>query len=103
MRTWPYWHFGAYAQARRGGLISQTFPRDVPGTFRVRMRADARIPATPSHLFEKPYLFDYRTFGFAYDHVLVRTGETKGRDRFPEFPYQLVFEAPPWQLWRAIP
>jgi hypothetical protein len=101
MRTRPYWHFGAYAQARRGGLLSYTFPR-VFRNLPVRMRADVQIPPTPPYLFEKPYHFDYRTFGFFYDHVLVRTGETRGRDRFPEFPYQLVFEAPPWQLWRAI-
>lgn len=100
MRTRPYWHFGAYAQARRGGLLSYTFPR-VFRNLPVRMRADVPIPPTPTYLFEKPYHFDYRAFGFFYDHVLVRTGETKGRDRFPEFPYQLVFEAPPWQLWRA--
>ncbi len=102
MRTRPYWHFSAYAQARRGGLIAQSFPRmfrSIP----VRLRADVRLPDSPTSLEAKPYLFDYRAFGFAYDHVLVRTGETRGRDRFPEFPYQLVFEAPPWQLWRALP
>ena len=100
MRTKPYWHFGAYAQARRGGLLSYSFPR-VYRNLPVRMRADAPVPESPANLFTKPYLFDYEAFGFAYDHVLVRTGETKGRDRFPVFPYQLVFEAPPWQLWRA--
>jgi arylsulfatase A-like enzyme len=102
MRTKPYWHFGAYAQARRGGLLAQSFPRmfwNIP----VRMRADAHVPVSPVSLEAKPYLFDYQTFGFAYDHVLVRTGETKGRDRFRVFPYQLVFEAPLWQVWRALP
>ena len=99
MRTWPYWHFAAYAQARRGGLIAQSFPRmfwNLP----VRVREDARIPASPSVLFAKPQLFDYASFGFFYDVVLVRTGETKGRDRFAEFPYARSFEAPPWQLWK---
>jgi len=101
MRTMPYWHFGAYAQTRRGGLLAQSFPkmfRNIP----VRMRADAQVPDSPASLESKPYLYDYQAFGFAYDQVLVRTGKTKGRDRFPVFPYQLVFEAPPWQLWRAI-
>ena len=102
MRTQPYWHFGAYAQARRGGLLAYTFPR-VFRNLPLRMRDDVQIPRTPPQLFERAYLFDYRAFGYAYDHVLVRTGETKGRDRFPEFPYQLVFEAAPWQLWRALP
>jgi hypothetical protein len=101
MRTKPYWHFGAYAQARRGGC-SHTFPR-IFRNLPVRMRADLPIPETPIGLDAKPYLFDYQAFGYAYDHVLVRMGETKGRDRFPEFPYQLVFEAAPWQLWRALP
>jgi type IV secretory pathway VirJ component len=102
MRTHPYWHFGAYAQARRGGLLVYTFPR-VFKNLPVRMREDAQIPPTPSRLFERASLFDYRAFGYAYDHILVRAGETKGRDNFPEFPYQKVFEAPPWQLWRAAP
>jgi hypothetical protein len=99
MRTKPYWHFAAYAQARRGGLVAQTFPAmfwNLP----VRLREDAGLPATPAVLFAKPYLFDYERFGYAYDHVLVRQGETEGRDRFARFPYRLVFEAPPWQLWR---
>ena len=63
-----------------------------------------RTPTSPPRrrvLFAKPYLFDYASFGYFYDHVLVRTGETKGRDHFAEFPYELVFEAPPWQLWEA--
>jgi hypothetical protein len=101
MRSFPYWHFGAYAQARRGGLLAQSFPRmfwNIP----VRMRAEADIPETPPGLEARPELFDYRAFGFAYDHVLVRTGKPKNPNRFPEFPYQLVYEAPPWQLWRAI-
>ncbi len=100
MRTQPYWHFSAYAQARRGGLIAESFPRmfwNLP----VRVREDARIPASPSVLFAKPQLFDYASFGFFYDTVLVRTGETRGRDHFVPFPYDLSFEAPPWQLWRA--
>jgi type IV secretory pathway VirJ component len=102
MRTWPYWHFSAYAQARRGGLIAQSFPRmfrNIP----VRVRADAGLPDSPASLEQRASLFDYRAFGFAYDHVLVRTNGSGWRDRFPEFPYQLVFEAPPWQLWRALP
>jgi hypothetical protein len=102
MRTRPYWHLSAHAQAHRGGLISYTFPR-VFRNLPVRMRAEEQIPETPPHLFERPDLFDYRSFGFFYDHVLVHTGETKGTDRFAEFPYQLVFESPPWQLWRALP
>ena len=100
MRTKPYWHFGAYAQARRGGLFAQSFPRmfwNLP----VRMREDARIPASPPVLFAKPYLFDYESFGFFYDTVLVRSGETKGRDHFPAFRYELSFETGPWQLWHV--
>jgi type IV secretory pathway VirJ component len=102
MRTKPYWHFTAYAQAHRGGLIADSFPRkyrNIP----VRMREGLQLPPSPPTLDSKPYLFDYDSFGFAYDHIVMRMGETKGRDRFPVFPYQLVYEAPPWQLWRARP
>jgi hypothetical protein len=68
----------------------------------VRARGDTAIPDSPPGLEARPELFDYQAFGYAYDHVLVRTGKSKNPNRFPEFPYQLVYEAPPWQLWRAI-
>jgi hypothetical protein len=99
MRTWPYWHFGAYVQARRGGLLAQSFP-DMFWNLPVRMREDAGIPPSPPNLFAKPQLFDAAGFGGFYDHLLVRGHDAKGRDRFAVFPYELVFEAPPWQLWR---
>jgi hypothetical protein len=100
MRTKPYWHFAAYVQARRGGLITHTFPQ-VFWNLPVRAREDAGVPDIPGQLFAKPQLFDYQAFGYFYDTVLVRTDETRGLDQFPEFPYELRFEAPPWQVWRA--
>jgi hypothetical protein len=102
MRTWPYWHFGAYAQARRGGLLAQSFA----GMFwnlPVRERGDSGVPDSPPNLFAKPRLYDDASFGHAYDHVLVRGHDREGRDHFAVFPFELVYEEPPWQLWRRIP
>lgn len=100
MRTHPYWHFAAWVQTRRGGLITHSFPF-VFWNLPVRAREDAGVPDIPGELFAKPQLFDYQKFGRFYDIVLVRTGRVQGVERFPVFPYELAFEAPPWQVWRA--
>jgi hypothetical protein len=103
MRTVPYVHFAAYAQAKRGGLIASTFP----GLFwnlPVRLRDDAGIPPSPVSLEMRPLWFDYARFGYFYDHVLTRTGPGAGpaRPRGPDFPYELVHDDPPWRLYRSL-
>ncbi len=101
-RTVPYVHFAAYAQARRGGLLATSFPGffwNLP----LRLREDAGIPPTPVSLEMHPRRFDFASFGHYYDHVVVR-GETRDggpHPRTPGFPYELVYEAPPWRLFRA--
>jgi hypothetical protein len=102
MRTGPYWHFAAYVQARRGGLVAETFPRmfwNLP----VRLREDAGVPPTPRQLFIRPDRFDAEGFGAFYDHIVVRLGGDAAQGHFAEPGYRLVFEAPPWQLWRRQP
>jgi len=101
VRTKPYHHFHAYVQAKRGGLTSFGFPKrfwNIP----VRMRDDAGIPEVDHNIEWHPRLFDFDNVGYFYDFVLVRAGpdETRGVNTLKAFPYELVYEDPPWELYR---
>lgn len=105
MQTFPYLHFGAYAQARKGGLLAMTFSR-VFWNIPVRLRDDVAIPPTPPNLEWEPRAYDHAAFGHFYDHVLVRlerAAQQPDRALSPcaEFPYELIHYDPPWQLYRA--
>jgi len=103
VETIPYVHFAAYAQARKGGLLATTFPGffwNLP----LRLRDDAGIPPTPISLEMHPQLFDHQSFGHFYDYVLVRGGPHAPPPRDDAgVPYALVYEAPPWQVYRVAP
>lgn len=101
VQTIPYHHFHAYVQARRGGLISFSFPEmfwNIP----VRMRDDAGVPEQDKRLEWRPWLYDYDAFGYFYDYVLVRTSrdEHRGVETLEKFPYELFYADPPWELYR---
>jgi hypothetical protein len=101
VQTRPYHHFHAYIQAKRGGLTSFGFPNrfwNIP----VRMRDDAGIPEVAHDVEWHPELFDYDDVGYFYDFVLVCRGphDEGGVHTLPSFPYELVYEDPPWSLYR---
>jgi len=101
VQTRPYHHFHAYVQAKRGGFTSFGFPKrfwNIP----VRTRDDAGIPEVDHDIEWHPRLFDYDDAGYFYDFVLVRSGpdETSGVHTLKAFPYELVYEDPPWELYR---
>jgi hypothetical protein len=101
VQTNPYHHFHAYVQARRGGIISFSFPEmfwNIP----LRMRDDAGVPERKKHSEWRPWLYDYDTVGYFYDYVLVRTSreEHRGVEELEKFPYELFFADPPWELYR---
>ncbi|MBM4395188.1 MAG: hypothetical protein FJ087_05815 [Deltaproteobacteria bacterium] len=101
MRTAPYLHFAAYAQADAGGLPAVTFPRlfwNLP----VRFREDAGVPPTPVRFEWNPRLYSHKEFGHFYDHVLVRRPGPAVLGTAPDFPCEPALVAPPWQLYRAI-
>jgi hypothetical protein len=100
-QTFPYLHYSAYVQAKKGGYISASF-----ATFfslsPVREKKEAHIPPTPDVFEWRPELYDYEKFGYYYDHVLVRIQP----DRPPpadEFRYDLVYTTGPWRLYRKKP
>jgi hypothetical protein len=99
-RTNAYLHFHAYIQARRGGLISFSFP----GLFWVmpmRQREDAGIPTLSEGAEWSPRSFDYDAIGDFYDYVLVREREKRpGVASLAKFPYDLIYSNPPWELYR---
>ncbi len=100
-QSYPYLHYSAYVQAEKGGYISASF-----ATFfslsPVREKKEARIPRTPDAFEWKPELYDYRKFGYYYDHVLVR-GLPKGLLTTTHFPYDLIYQTGPWRLYRKRP
>jgi hypothetical protein len=101
VRTHPYHHFHAYVQARRGGIISFSFPEmfwNIP----VRLRSAAGVPAADKRAEWRPRFYDYDDSGYFYDHVLVRTqpGAAGGVETLAKFPYELVYSDPPWELYR---
>jgi hypothetical protein len=102
MRTAAYHHFAAYAQARRGGLISRTFPQmfwNIP----VDLRRDVGIPDLNVDLEFRPASFDYESYGYFYDWLLVRARPEQERriEAIEVFPYELVYRDPPWRLYRS--
>jgi hypothetical protein len=66
------------------------------------VRDDAGIPEAAHDIEWHPQLFDYDNVGYFYDFVLVRTApdETSGVHTLKTFPYELVYEDPPWELYR---
>jgi len=97
LKSSPYVHFGAYAQARTGGLQAITFPR-IFWNLPVRAKEKAVGPAVPADFEWYPERYDDRAFGYFYDYVLVR-GD--GADWFAaNFPFDLVKRNGSWQLFR---
>ena len=102
MRTAPYLHFLAYAQARRGGMIAASFVgefwqlplREAPGSDR---------PSSPPDFAWRPKDFDPDGFGAWYDWVIVRARHFGARESLPDTAYELALDAPPWRLYRARP
>lgn len=102
MRTAPYLHFAAHVQAEKGGLLAITFPRlfwNLP----VRFREDALVPRTPVRFEWHPGDYDYLTFGYFYDFVLVRRPGPAVLATSDRFPYRPVLVRPPWQLYERAP
>ena len=97
MHTQPYLHFAAHIQAIRGGVISTSFARfwNIP----VRPRRGLNKPQTPDAFEWQPRTFDYRQFGYFYDFVLVRTRKNQLFKDARRFPFVLIRQAPPWQLY----
>ena len=98
--THAYHHFHAYIQARRGGLISFSFPElfwNIP----VRVREEAGIPKPGGDSEWIPELYDEESVGYYYDYVLVRRHEKRpGVESFENFPYDRIYSNPPWEVYR---
>ena len=96
----PYLHFGAYLQADRGGLLALSFPRrfwNMPVAF----REETGVPATPVDFEWRPWLWD-ESWGHTYDTALVRAPSGERLGPTPRFPFALVAESGPWQLYRRV-
>ena len=100
IETYAYLHFHAYIQARRGGLISFSFPElfwNIP----VRLREDAGIPVPTEESEWSGQNFYYNEVGNFYDFVLVRGPEKRpGVDPLADSPYERIYSNPPWELYQ---
>lgn len=102
MRTHPYLHFGAYIQARKGGMFAVSFPIlfwNIP----IRGQVGSNMPATPKNLEWAPSFFSERHLGRFYDTVLIRK-KSGTSVRAPSLTtYSLDLETAGWQLYRHVP
>jgi hypothetical protein len=98
-RTHAYLHFGAYAQAAKGGVFAVSFPIlfwNIP----IKGRADSGMPDTPKNMEWAPSRFYLRRMGDFYDTILVRN--KPGVTRLHTYPgHELVLVAGAWQVYRA--
>jgi type IV secretory pathway VirJ component len=101
LRTDPYLHFLAYAQARRGGVSATSFVGEF-WHYPLRERADSPRPATPPDLVWHPERFDAQGFGAWYEWVIVRTRRPERDAPLSPDGYALVLDATPWRLYRRL-
>ncbi|WP_242352471.1 MULTISPECIES: hypothetical protein [Anaeromyxobacter] len=95
----PYYlHFGAWIQARRGGVLGYSFAETSAQV--VRYRPGAKPPMTPT-LNLRPDQFTWATDGW-YDYFLARSFEDTGGFLFREAtePLELAAREGPWWLYR---
>ena len=97
LRSHAYLHFGAYAQARKGGVIAVSFPIlfwNIP----LKARENTDRPDTPKNLEWAPGRYSERRMGNFYDTILVRQ---KGVEAVPLYltrAYDVVASSGPWKL-----
>jgi hypothetical protein len=94
-----YLHFGAYVQARRGGVMAASFPElfwNIP----VALRTDAPAPRTPRDFEWRPGLFADSELTRFVEWVIVRRPGAQILATSGQFPFELVFASPPWQVYR---
>lgn len=99
LRSHAYLHFGAYAQAAKGGVFAVSFPIlfwNIP----VKGRSGSGMPATPKNMEWSPARFNERRMGRFYDTVLVRNKNGVVRQHaYGERPLNLTVGN--WQVFRA--
>jgi hypothetical protein len=94
-----YMHFVAYAQAKKGGIISMTFP-DFFWNLPVLRNPASPVPETPWGFEWSPSRFSDKRFGYFYDYALVRIPGQLVPQRTAEFPFELIAQSPPWYLYK---
>ncbi len=101
MRSHAYLHFGAYAQAEKGGVFAVSFPIlfwNIP----LKGRANSGMPETPKNMEWSPGRFDEYRMGHFYDGILVRQSGVKGHRTAANYGYDLAAAVGPWKLYRRV-
>jgi hypothetical protein len=100
VRSHAYLHFGAYAQAAKGGVFAVSFPIlfwNMP----IKGRVDSGMPNTPKNLEWAPSRFSERRLGHFFDTILVRN-KSNGVRRQVFGGHALTLEAGHWQVFRPV-
>ena len=101
MRSHPYLHFGAYAQAQKGGVFAVSFPIlfwNIP----LKGRRNSDMPETPKNMEWSPGRFSTYQMGDFYDTILVRQARDRNSGTHMRSPYNLVAAVGSWKLYRRI-
>jgi hypothetical protein len=101
MRTHAYLHFGAYIQARKGGLFALSFPKlfwNIP----IKGRDDSDVPNTPKNMEWAPSRFFEPSMMRFYETLLVRNRPGTTRPPSKRLNYVLEKTIGPWQLYRRV-
>ena len=101
MRSHAYLHFGAYAQAQKGGVVAVSFPIlfwNIP----LKGRVNSGMPETPKNMEWAPGRFNEYRMGQFYDALLIRRGFRQNDRVWLHGTYQQVVDVGAWKLYRRI-
>jgi hypothetical protein len=101
MRSHAYLHFGAYAQAQKGGVFAVSFPIlfwNIP----LKGRVNSGMPETPKNMEWAPGRFNEYRMGYFYDTVLIRQNSRQNDYSRVHSPYEKVVDVGSWKLYRRV-
>lgn len=100
MKTGPYIHFPAYVQGKKGGFIATSFAM-YSWLAPIKKKDNVEIPIIPVGFEWSPSAYDYYEFGYYYNYVIIRGYHPVTEGIIKTLPYTLVYEDPPWRLYKS--
>lgn len=100
MKSAPYLHYLTYIQAKKGGIVATGFAQYI-WIAPIKMRDDVAIPRTPDGYEWFPELFNYESFGYYYNYLLVRGYHPAASAAIKALPYKMIYNNRPWTLYRS--
>lgn len=100
MMSAPYLHFLAYIQGKKGGFIATSFAM-YSWLAPVKIKPNYDMPIIAETFEWRPELYDYHLFGYYYNYVVVKGYNPLFSEAWKTLPYKLVYETPPWRLYKS--